>query len=125
MMDLPVTRSLGTLAPVSRAPEARCDNVSSSDNGDSVRDNMMRVWELTVHTSALPGDQLTTESCDRDYTGLLTRATRDTGPGSLLSVLASGHRCQQTMSGQCHQHSRPCIGCNDQMSNVTLVEDWE
>ena len=59
-IDLPVTRSLGTLAPVSRAPEARCDNVSSSADDDNVRDNMMR--ELTVHTSALPGDQVTTES---------------------------------------------------------------
>ena len=59
-IDLPVTRSLGTLAPVSRAPEAKCDNVSSSADGDNVRDNMMR--ELTVHTSALPGDQVTTES---------------------------------------------------------------
>ena len=57
-----MTRSLGTLAPVSRAPEARCDNVRSSADGDNVRDNMMGGVELTLHTSALPDDQLTTES---------------------------------------------------------------
>ena len=68
-LGLPVTRSLGTLAPVSRAPEARCDNVRSSADGDNVRDNMMGVWSsLCTRPPSLTTNSQLRAVC-RDYAG--------------------------------------------------------
>ena len=87
-MDLPVTRSLGTLAPVSQAPEARCDNVRSSADGDNVRDNMMGAWSSLCTRPPFVTTNSQLRAGTRDYTGHCDPATQDTGPGSLL---ASGH----------------------------------
>ena len=105
---LPVTRSLGTFAPVSRAPEAGCDNVSSKTDADNVCGNMVGCgahWR----TSALPDDQLTTEISEtRDYTrhcwpGPHTHAGLSPAPSVLVTIVRTQ---RQSMSGQYHQDSK-------------------
>ena len=108
LFRLPVTRSLGTFAPVSRAPEAGCDNVSSKTDADNVCGNMVGCgahWR----TSALPDDQLTTEISEtRDYTrhcwpGPHTHAGLSPAPSVLVTIVRTQ---RQSMSGQYHQDSK-------------------